>query len=51
MGECVSLPGIGERIVEDTGSAIVLRALDLFIDDHERARRFGVRWLEIGECV
>jgi len=50
MGTCLKIPGIGRRIVEDTGSAIVGRAIDVFIDDHDRARTFGVRVLPVGEC-
>ena len=50
MGTCLSLPGIGKRIVEDTGSAILWRSLDVFINNHARARRFGVLFLDIEEC-
>jgi 3D (Asp-Asp-Asp) domain-containing protein len=50
MGTCLAIPGVGQRIVEDTGSAIVGRAIDVFIDDHARARTFGVRYLPVGEC-
>ena len=51
MGTCVSVPGVGRRTVEDTGSAIKWRAIDVFIDNHERARRFGVRFLNVKECA
>jgi 3D (Asp-Asp-Asp) domain-containing protein len=51
MGTCVSVPGIGIRTVEDTGSAIKWRAIDVFIDSHERARRFGVRFLNVKQCA
>jgi 3D (Asp-Asp-Asp) domain-containing protein len=50
MGTCLTIPGVGQRIVEDTGSAIVGRAIDVFINDHDRARTFGVRVLPVGEC-
>lgn len=50
MGTCLSLPGIGERIVQDTGSAIVGPRLDVYFDSHLDALEFGVRWLMTGEC-
>ena len=50
MGTCLSIPGVGPRTVEDTGSAIKWRAIDVFMDDHERARRFGVRFVDVEEC-
>ena len=50
MGTCIAIPGVGERIVEDTGSAIKWRAIDVFIDNHEEARRFGVRFVNVEEC-
>ena len=50
MGTCLAIPGVGERVVEDTGSAIKWRAIDVFFDNHDEARRFGVRFVNVGEC-
>lgn len=41
MGTVIYIDGIGERIVEDTGSAIKGYKLDLFIEDLKEAREFG----------
>jgi 3D (Asp-Asp-Asp) domain-containing protein len=49
MGRCLVIPGVGRRIVEDTGRAIVGRALDVFFERHEDALEFGVRTLVITE--
>lgn len=37
--------GCGHVVVMDRGGAITGKRLDLFIDDHETAKRFGVRKL------
>ena len=50
LGACVSLRGLGTRTVQDTGSAIVGPRLDLYFESHERAREFGVQWLEVRRC-
>jgi 3D (Asp-Asp-Asp) domain-containing protein len=50
MGTCLSLPGLGQRTVEDTGSAIKGRRIDVYFDSHEDALRWGVRWLPVKEC-
>ena len=50
MGACLVIPGVGRRIVEDTGRLIVGRALDVLFEDHEVARQFGVRTLIVEEC-
>ena len=50
MGTCLAIPGVGKRTVEDTGRLIVGRALDVFFEDHEVARQFGVRTLIVEEC-
>lgn len=55
MGTVIYIDGIGERIVEDTGKAIKGHKLDLFIDDLQKARKFGrkynvkVKVLKMGE--
>ncbi len=51
MGTCVTVPGVGERTVEDTGSVIKWRAIDVFMASHEAARQFGVRFLNVKECA
>ena len=50
IGTCLSLPGLGERVVEDIGSAIQGRRIDVYFDSHEDALRWGVRWLRVREC-
>lgn len=46
-GTEVYLDGIGWRTVEDTGSGITGDKLDLYMDSHEAALKFGVREIEI----
>lgn len=41
MGTVIYIDGVGERVVEDTGSAIKGFKLDLFIEDLKEARQFG----------
>ena len=48
---CLVIEGIGIRWAEDTGSAIKGQRLDLFMDDHDRARDWGVKWLKATTCV
>lgn len=43
MGTKVYIEGIGERVVEDTGSAIKGHKIDVFIDDLDQAIEFGRR--------
>lgn len=50
MGQCLWLRGVGKRTVQDTGSAIVGRRLDLYFDSHDRALEFGVQWLQVRPC-
>lgn len=40
-GTKVYIDGVGERIVEDTGSAIVEKAIDVYVEDVENARQLG----------
>ncbi|MCM3257041.1 3D domain-containing protein [Paenibacillus lautus] len=41
MGTKVYIEGVGQRVVEDTGSAIKGQKIDVFIDDLDRALEFG----------
>jgi 3D (Asp-Asp-Asp) domain-containing protein len=50
MGTCLAIPGVGTRVVEDTGSAIKWRAIDVYMNSHEAAKRFGVRFVNVEEC-
>lgn len=55
FGTVLYIDGVGERIVEDTGSAIKGYKLDLFIEDLQDAREFGrkhdvkVKVIKMGE--
>lgn len=55
LGTRVYIDGIGERIVEDTGSAIKKNKIDVYIEDLQEALEFGVKRnvkvkiLEIGD--
>jgi 3D (Asp-Asp-Asp) domain-containing protein len=40
-GTKVYIDGVGERIVEDTGSAIVDKCIDVYVEDVEIARQLG----------
>jgi len=50
IGTCLEVPGVGRRVVEDTGSAMVGRRLDIYFESHEEALVFGVRLLPLGKC-
>lgn len=50
IGTCVSIPGVGKRVVEDIGGAIKGKSIDVYFDSHEDALKFGVRWLVVGRC-
>ncbi len=47
FGTKVYIEGIGERISEDTGSAIKGKKIDLFMNSHEAALKFGVKKLDV----
>lgn len=47
MGTRVYIEGIGERVVQDTGSAINGYDIDLYFNSHEEAKIFGVKQLEV----
>ena len=46
-GTEIYLDGIGWRTVEDTGSGITGDKLDLYMDSHEAALKFGVREIAV----
>ncbi len=50
MGACLDIPGIGKRIAQDTGSAIVGNKVDIYLADHERAKAFGRRLVVVVGC-
>lgn len=41
MGDDLDIEGLGIRRAEDTGSAIKGRRIDVFMDDHDEAVKFG----------
>jgi 3D (Asp-Asp-Asp) domain-containing protein len=47
MGTKVYIEGLGERIVQDTGSAIKGNRIDIFFDSHEQALKWGRQQIEI----
>ncbi|MFB5759003.1 3D domain-containing protein [Paenibacillus medicaginis] len=47
MGTRIYIEGVGERVVQDTGSAIKGNKLDLFIEDLSEARKFGKQKLKV----
>ena len=49
IGTCLVVPGVGKRVVEDTGSAIVGSRLDVYFDSHQKTLEWGVRWLSVRE--
>lgn len=46
-GTTVWIEGLGERVVEDRGSAIRGKHLDVYMDSHQDALDFGVRELRV----
>ena len=50
IGTCLEVPGVGRRKVEDTGSAMVGRRLDIYFESHDEARLFGVQLLLLRRC-
>lgn len=46
-GTEIYIEGLGWRVVEDTGAGIDGQALDIYMDSHEDALRFGVREMEV----
>ena len=51
-GQCLRFPGLDRGgTVEDTGSAILGARIDVYMDSHAEALRFGVRWEPVVECA
>ena len=52
-GTVLLIPGVGERIVDDTGGAMRQSArkgiyhIDVRFHDHQEAKKFGVQWLKV----
>jgi len=52
-GTKLEIPGVGVRVVDDTGGAMRQDAekgiyhIDLRFPNHKEARKFGVRWLDV----
>ena len=49
-GTCFEIPGLGKRIVEDTGSAIKELDIDIYFNSHLMAKSFAVKMLDIKLC-
>lgn len=53
-GSIVDIPGIGRRLVDDTGGAMrqdtrrQIAHIDVRMATHEEALAWGVQWLEVG---
>jgi len=47
IGSIVRIEGLGERMCQDTGSAIRGRHVDVYVDDHAQARRLGKKRLQL----
>lgn len=45
FGTKIYIDGVGERIVQDRGSAITDACIDLYFDTHEAACEFGMKYL------
>ena len=43
MGDIVYIENYGVRICEDKGGAIVKGRIDMYINEHERARKMGIK--------
>lgn len=47
MGDVVYIETIGLRICEDRGGAIKDNRIDLFISDHEKAKKLGIKKVKV----
>ena len=47
MGSIVQIEGFGERMCQDTGSLIKGRHIDVYVQDHARALRLGLKRIEV----
>lgn len=43
LNQTIYIEGIGERVCDDTGSAIAKGRVDVYVEDHQTALRLGVR--------
>lgn len=50
IGSCLALPDYGRRVVEDTGSAILGKRIDIYFNSHEAALDFGRRLILAIPC-
>lgn len=41
MGTVIEIDGLGQRVVQDTGSAVKGRHIDVYFTDHQAALQFG----------
>jgi 3D (Asp-Asp-Asp) domain-containing protein len=41
FGTKICIDGVGERVVQDTGSAIKGKKIDLYFENHQEAWNFG----------
>jgi 3D (Asp-Asp-Asp) domain-containing protein len=46
-GTEVYIDGLGWRTVEDNGSGIGGKTIDVFVDDHSYALQLGIRYAEV----
>lgn len=47
QGSILYVPGYGEAVVHDTGSAIVGNRLDVYFDSHQEAKEWGRQYLDV----
>lgn len=47
VGTVIEIDGIGQRIVQDKGSAIKGNRIDLYMNSHNDALNFGVQYLKV----
>jgi 3D (Asp-Asp-Asp) domain-containing protein len=43
LNQTIYIEGIGERVCDDTGSAITKGRVDVYVEDHQAALRLGVK--------
>ncbi|MCK9477973.1 MAG: 3D domain-containing protein [Firmicutes bacterium] len=49
FGTELTIEGVGERIVQDRGGAIYGKCIDMFMESHKEALKFGVRKVKVWE--
>ena len=47
MGDIVYIESVGVRVCEDKGSAIKGKRIDVYMDDHDIARKTGIRKVNV----